>query len=177
MTFALPSDMSPIEVEIGRAVAFVVEAKQRVQEVIPVTGLAPHLNEGVFGPLNARRMRMLLANNVDPNLGVSIEAGRGHQLTCGGKGQREQVHDREPHQPLDLRLDSRELGYDPLLLGRQRDVVGRFNGEHPKDDDKLPDEEAEARFKALVGNLVNTPHKPRKVEEPRPPKADSPPKG
>jgi hypothetical protein len=32
----------------------------------------------------------------------------------------------------------------------------------PKDDDKLPDEEAEARFNALVGNLVNTPHKPHK---------------
>ena len=32
----------------------------------------------------------------------------------------------------------------------------------PKDDDKLPDEEAEARFKAIVGNLVNTPHKPHR---------------
>jgi hypothetical protein len=29
-----------------------------------------------------------------------------------------------------------------------------------QDDDKLPDAEAEARFKRLVGNLVNTPHKP-----------------
>ena len=33
-------------------------------------------------------------------------------------------------------------------------------GDTTKDDDKLPDAEAEARFKALVGNLVNTPHKP-----------------
>lgn len=32
----------------------------------------------------------------------------------------------------------------------------------PKDDDKLPEPEADARFKALVGNLVNTPHKPHK---------------
>jgi len=30
----------------------------------------------------------------------------------------------------------------------------------PKDTDKLPDAEADARFKRLVGNLVNTPHKP-----------------
>jgi hypothetical protein len=30
----------------------------------------------------------------------------------------------------------------------------------PKDDDKLLDAEAEERFKRLVGNLVNTPHKP-----------------
>ena len=35
----------------------------------------------------------------------------------------------------------------------------------PKDDDKLPDEEAEARFKALVGNLVHTPHKPHKPKD------------
>jgi hypothetical protein len=34
--------------------------------------------------------------------------------------------------------------------------------DNPKDEDKLPDAEAEARFKALVGNLVNTPHKPHK---------------
>ena len=33
----------------------------------------------------------------------------------------------------------------------------------PKDDDKLPDDEAEARFKRVVGNLVNTPHTPHKV--------------
>jgi hypothetical protein len=32
--------------------------------------------------------------------------------------------------------------------------------ENSKDDDKLPDAEAEDRFKRLVGNLVNTPHKP-----------------
>jgi hypothetical protein len=29
-------------------------------------------------------------------------------------------------------------------------------------DDKLPEAEAEARFKRLVGNLANTPHKPHK---------------
>ena len=34
-------------------------------------------------------------------------------------------------------------------------------------DDKLPDAEAEARFKRLVGNLVNTPHKPHKAKEPK----------
>jgi hypothetical protein len=34
---------------------------------------------------------------------------------------------------------------------------------HPTDDNaKLPESEAEARFKRLVGNLVNTPHKPHK---------------
>jgi hypothetical protein len=32
--------------------------------------------------------------------------------------------------------------------------------EKPPEDDKLPEAEAEARFKRLVGNLVNTPHKP-----------------
>lgn len=32
----------------------------------------------------------------------------------------------------------------------------------PSTNDKLPDAEAEARFKRLVGNLVNTPHKPHK---------------
>ncbi len=32
-----------------------------------------------------------------------------------------------------------------------------------KDPDKLPDAEAEARFNRLVGNLVNTPHKPHKA--------------
>ncbi len=36
------------------------------------------------------------------------------------------------------------------------------------DDDRLPEAEAEARFKRLVGNLANTPHKPHKP--PRPPK-------
>jgi hypothetical protein len=30
----------------------------------------------------------------------------------------------------------------------------------PKDPDKLPEQEADARFNKLVGNLVNTPHKP-----------------
>jgi hypothetical protein len=33
----------------------------------------------------------------------------------------------------------------------------------PSEDDKLPDAEADARFKRLVGNLVNTPHKPHKA--------------
>jgi hypothetical protein len=37
----------------------------------------------------------------------------------------------------------------------------------PKDDDKLPEAEAEERFKRLVDNLANTPHKPHK------PKGDS----
>jgi hypothetical protein len=32
----------------------------------------------------------------------------------------------------------------------------------PPDADKLPEAEAEARFKRLVGNLANTPHKPHK---------------
>jgi hypothetical protein len=32
----------------------------------------------------------------------------------------------------------------------------------PKEDDKLPEAEAEARFNRLVGKLVNTPHKPHK---------------
>jgi hypothetical protein len=40
----------------------------------------------------------------------------------------------------------------------------------PKDDDKLPDAEAEARFKRLVGNLVNTPHKPHKAPDDAPSK-------
>lgn len=30
----------------------------------------------------------------------------------------------------------------------------------PKEPDNLPESEADARFKRLVGNLVNTPHKP-----------------
>ncbi len=34
----------------------------------------------------------------------------------------------------------------------------------PKDSDKLPEAEAESRFNRLVGNLVNTPHKPHKEE-------------
>ncbi|MDB5418573.1 MAG: hypothetical protein JWP50_1992 [Phenylobacterium sp.] len=37
------------------------------------------------------------------------------------------------------------------------------------DDDKLPEAEADERFKRLVGNLVNTPpqpHKPKDPEEP-----------
>jgi hypothetical protein len=38
--------------------------------------------------------------------------------------------------------------------------------------DKLPEAEADARFKRLVGNLVNTPHKPHKVA-PKPVKAQS----
>ena len=32
----------------------------------------------------------------------------------------------------------------------------------PEDDDKLPEAEADERFNRLVGNLVNTPHKPHK---------------
>jgi hypothetical protein len=40
------------------------------------------------------------------------------------------------------------------------------------DDDKLPEAEAYARFQRLVGNLVNTPHKPHepmgKGREPKP---------
>lgn len=36
--------------------------------------------------------------------------------------------------------------------------------EAPNDDDKLPDAEAEARFKRVVGNLVNTPPKPHAAE-------------
>jgi hypothetical protein len=31
------------------------------------------------------------------------------------------------------------------------------------DKDKLPENEAEDRFNKLVGNLVNTPHKPHKA--------------
>ena len=34
----------------------------------------------------------------------------------------------------------------------------------PEENDKLPEAEAEARFKRIVGNLVNTPHKPHKDE-------------
>lgn len=34
------------------------------------------------------------------------------------------------------------------------------------EDDKLPEAEADARFQRLVGNLVNTPHKPHKVPNP-----------
>lgn len=36
-----------------------------------------------------------------------------------------------------------------------------------QDDDKLPEAEAEERFNRLVGNLVNTPHKPHKDEPPK----------
>ena len=35
----------------------------------------------------------------------------------------------------------------------------------PPDDDKLPDAEAEERFKRTLGNLVNTPHKPHAPEK------------
>jgi hypothetical protein len=35
----------------------------------------------------------------------------------------------------------------------------------PKDDDKLPEAEAESRFNRLVGKLVNTPHQPHKVAD------------
>jgi hypothetical protein len=37
----------------------------------------------------------------------------------------------------------------------------------PKDTDKLPEAEAEARFNRLVGNLVNTPHKPHAKPKPK----------
>jgi hypothetical protein len=33
----------------------------------------------------------------------------------------------------------------------------------PKDPDKLPEQEADARFNKLVGNLVKTPHRPHKA--------------
>jgi hypothetical protein len=36
------------------------------------------------------------------------------------------------------------------------------------EDDKLPEAEADARFKRLVGNLVNTPHKPHEPLKPAP---------
>ena len=48
------------------------------------------------------------------------------------------------------------------------------------DGDKLPDAEADARFKRLVGNLVNTPHKPHKPHKPTdtpPPEKPSPQNG
>jgi len=35
----------------------------------------------------------------------------------------------------------------------------------PPEDDKLPEAEADARFKRLVGNLVNTPHTPHKPKD------------
>ena len=34
------------------------------------------------------------------------------------------------------------------------------SGTDSESDDRLPEAEAEARYRALVGNLVNTPHKP-----------------
>lgn len=37
-------------------------------------------------------------------------------------------------------------------------------------DDRLPDVEAEERFKRLVGNLAKMPHKPHKLKEGRDPK-------
>jgi len=43
------------------------------------------------------------------------------------------------------------------------------------EDDKLPEAEADARFQRLVGNLVNTPHKPH-VPTPAKPRAVPPPK-
>jgi hypothetical protein len=36
------------------------------------------------------------------------------------------------------------------------------------EDDKLPEAEANARFERLVGNLVNTPHKPHASEKTKP---------
>ena len=45
------------------------------------------------------------------------------------------------------------------------------NMSEPKDDDKLPEPEADDRFKRLVGNLANTPHKPHKANEGRESKA------
>jgi hypothetical protein len=32
------------------------------------------------------------------------------------------------------------------------------------ESDQLPDAEADARFKRLIGNLVNTPHKPHRSQ-------------
>jgi hypothetical protein len=40
----------------------------------------------------------------------------------------------------------------------------------PKETDKLPEAEAESRFRHLVGNLVNTPHKPHKAAKDEKPK-------
>jgi hypothetical protein len=37
--------------------------------------------------------------------------------------------------------------------------------ENSPKNDQLPEAEAEARFKRLVGNLVNTPHKPHKPKD------------
>ena len=40
--------------------------------------------------------------------------------------------------------------------------------DHPTpEDDKLPETEANERFRKLVGNLVNTPHKPHVVKRER----------
>jgi hypothetical protein len=41
------------------------------------------------------------------------------------------------------------------------------------EDDKLPEAEADERFKRLVGNLVNTPHKPHRPAS-NPPKKATP---
>jgi hypothetical protein len=38
------------------------------------------------------------------------------------------------------------------------------------EDNKLPEPEADERFRRLVGNLVNTPHKPHESREKRGPK-------
>ena len=35
----------------------------------------------------------------------------------------------------------------------------------PKDDDKLPDAEADAQFERTLRNLVNMPHKPHKAPD------------
>lgn len=49
----------------------------------------------------------------------------------------------------------------------QRERIKRMPGSHepksPLKDAKLDESEADARFKRLVGNLVNTPHKPHKA--------------
>jgi hypothetical protein len=37
-------------------------------------------------------------------------------------------------------------------------------GDESKNDDKLPDAESDARFKRIVGNLLNTPRKPHKPQ-------------
>jgi hypothetical protein len=37
----------------------------------------------------------------------------------------------------------------------------------PPDSDKLPEAEAEERFRRLVGNLVNTPHQPHQPSQKR----------
>jgi hypothetical protein len=42
----------------------------------------------------------------------------------------------------------------------------------PKAYYKLPDADAEVRFKRIVGNLPNTPHRPHKSTGPEAPKPD-----